>query len=418
MILSAVLQPDNTMSRHQQRTPFKLPQNVVEVKSKFDAEYRRFALKRSGAGGFQEFYRLLQSVHHIPGTDLMLGYADIHGDLLPINNDDNFQKAVSSANPLLRIILTRKEDEPIVFATNSLQRRKKGLGLTGLRPNASGSTHQKNKPVLMIGLPQDFRQISSIIDVDILPESHRRVRLHKHGTRKPLGFYIRDGVSVRVTPQGVEKVPGVFISRLVRGGLAESTGLLGVNDEILEVNGIDVAGKSLDQVTDMMVANSHNLIVTVKPANQRNNVLPRGSKVSAGNASLGSGSTGSALSCDSPSPVSHSNPITASDSIAEGYSEEEDDDGDLIIENDNLSTYIPHNLHSSNNGNYSRDSLGRLGSVASSAPLAHSASMPSSFVTSTSDTSMTTVNQNGSPAHTASSSSQESMREDGNSITL
>ena len=74
----------------------------------FDAEYRRFALKRSGAGGFQEFYRLLQTVHHIPGTDLMLGYADIHGDLLPINNDDNFQKAVSSANPLLRIILTRR----------------------------------------------------------------------------------------------------------------------------------------------------------------------------------------------------------------------------------------------------------------------------------------------------------------------
>ncbi|CAL8358445.1 unnamed protein product [Lota lota] len=398
------------MSRHQQRTPFKLAQNVVEVKSKFDAEYRRFALKRSGSGGFQEFYRLLQTVHHIPGTDLMLGYADIHGDLLPINNDDNFHKAVSSANPLLRIIITRREDEPIVFASNSLQRRKKGLGLTGLRPNASGSTHQKNKPGLMISLPQDFRQISSIIDVDILPETHRRVRLHKHGTHKPLGFYIRDGVSVRVTSQGVEKVPGVFISRLVRGGLAESTGLLGVNDEILEVNGIDVAGKSLDQVTDMMVANSHNLIVTVKPANQRNNVLPRGSKVSAGTASLGSGSTGSALSCDSPSPVSQSNPVTAS--------EEEDDEGDLIIENDNLLSYIPHNLHSSNNGNYSRDSLGRLGSVASSAPLAHSASMPSSFVTSRSDSSMTTVNQNGSPAHTASSSSQESMREDGNSITL
>lgn len=35
----------------------------------------------------------------------------------------------------------------------------------------------------------------------------------------------------------------------MRGGLAESTGLLGVNDEILEVNGIDVAEKSLDQVS-------------------------------------------------------------------------------------------------------------------------------------------------------------------------
>ena len=36
--------------------------------------------------------------------------------------------------------------------------------------------------------------------------------------------------------------------RLVPGGLAESTGLLAVNDEVLEVNGIEVAGKSLDQV--------------------------------------------------------------------------------------------------------------------------------------------------------------------------
>lgn len=29
-------------------------------------------------------------------------------------------------------------------------------------------------------------------------------------------------------------------------------------------------GKSIDQVTDMMVANAQNLIVTIKPANQRN----------------------------------------------------------------------------------------------------------------------------------------------------
>lgn len=67
------------------------------------------------------------------------------------------------------------------------------------------------------------------------------------------------------------------------------------------------------QVTDMMVANSHNLIVTVKPANQRNNVQHRGSKNSVGNTgSVGStGSTGSALSHDSPSPASQSNPITA-----------------------------------------------------------------------------------------------------------
>ncbi|KAK6030139.1 PDZ/DHR/GLGF domain protein, partial [Ostertagia ostertagi] len=104
--------------------------------------------------------------------------------------------------------------------------------------------------------------VSAIIDVDIVPEAHRRVRLCKHGSDRPLGFYIRDGTSVRVTERGVAKVQGIFISRLVDGGLAESTGLLGVNDEVLEVNGIYVQGKTLDQVTDMMVANAHNLIIT------------------------------------------------------------------------------------------------------------------------------------------------------------
>ncbi|KAG7462363.1 partitioning defective 6-like alpha-like, partial [Solea senegalensis] len=310
-------------------------------------------------------------------------------------------------------------DEPVVFGTNSLQRRKKGLGLTGLRPTGSGSTHSKNKPGLMIGLPQNFRQISSIIDVDILPETHRRVRLHKHGTHKPLGFYIRDGVSVRVAPQGVEKVPGVFISRLVRGGLAESTGLLAVNDEILEVNGIDVAGKSLDQVTDMMVANSHNLIVTVKPANQRNNVVHRGSKTSMGNSgSVGSaGSTGSALSHDSPSPASQSNPITASNSIAEGDSDDDDDDdGDLILENDCLVPYESHRLNNSYDTNLNRDSTNNRSPRSTVArPLPQSISLPNSVGASLTDSSVTTTSRH---SEIAASNSRESMREDGNVITL
>lgn len=79
----------------------------------------------------------------------------------------------------------------------------------------------------------------------------------KHGSDKPLGFYIKDGESFRILPPsaggGIEKVPGVFISRLVPGGLAESTGLLAVNDEVLEVNGIEVAGKTLDQVCKIVI---------------------------------------------------------------------------------------------------------------------------------------------------------------------
>ncbi|CAL8293513.1 unnamed protein product [Merluccius merluccius] len=181
----------------------------------------------------------------------------------------------------------KKEVDYTNFGTNTLTRRKKPAVL--LRNDVN-----RKRPHIRIGMPQDFRPVSSIIDVDILPESHRRVRLYRHGSDKPLGFYIRDGTSVRVTPHGLEKVPGIFISRMVPGGLAEGTGLLAVNDEVLEVNGIEVSGKSLDQVTDMMIANSHNLIVTVKPVNQRNNVV-RGSRISgsSGQSSDSGGSTGS-----------------------------------------------------------------------------------------------------------------------------
>lgn len=68
----------------------------------------------------------------------------------------------------------------------------------------------------------------------------------KYNIDKFFGFYIRDGISVRVIFSGLEKVLGIFISRFVLGGFVESIGLLVVNDEVFEVNGIEVVGKILD----------------------------------------------------------------------------------------------------------------------------------------------------------------------------
>uniref|UniRef100_A0A8C9E8M4 PB1 domain-containing protein n=1 Tax=Phocoena sinus TaxID=42100 RepID=A0A8C9E8M4_PHOSS len=79
-----------------------LDPTVVE-KSKFGAEFRRFSLERSKPGKFKEFYGSLQHVHKIPNVDILVSYADIHGDVLPINNDANYHKAVSAANPLFHI---------------------------------------------------------------------------------------------------------------------------------------------------------------------------------------------------------------------------------------------------------------------------------------------------------------------------
>ena len=174
--------------------------------------------------------------------------------------------------------------------------------------NARARKHRRTAPrpvSTTISAPQDFRRVCAIVDADHLPDTVRRVKLLKHSSDRPLGFYIRDGTSVRVTPYGLEKVPGIFISRLVPGGLAESTGLLAVNDEILEVNAIEVYGKTLDQVTDMMVANSQNLIITVKPVSQPP-VTPRPPNAAAKRISHTMGPSGAKSYGDLPSMMGDS----------------------------------------------------------------------------------------------------------------
>ena len=296
---------------------------VIEVKSKFDAEFRRFALNINEFPSFETFQALLAEIHLLSNEKdtnsspsgaaafqkptFHISYIDPKdNDLLPINNTDNYLRAMKNAKPPLRLVIQRQGECEETFYAGCGGR---GHGQTLLTSMLHGGTPKQGKAMISISQPSEFRQVSSIIDVDVVPETCRRVRLLKHGSEKPLGFYIRDGTSVRVTPNGLERVPGIFISRLLAGGLAESTGLLAVNDEVLEVNGIEVAGKSLDQVTDMMVANSSNLIVTVKPANQRTimNAAPRrGSFSRNSNMSQGSMmSAGSTQSNTNDSSIGH-----------------------------------------------------------------------------------------------------------------
>ncbi|KAK7884043.1 hypothetical protein WMY93_027166 [Mugilogobius chulae] len=323
------------------------------------------------------------------------------------------------------VSLTEEADYS-TLGCDSVSRKKTPVLAAVLRPES------RKKPAVLISLPRDFRPVSSIIDVDILPESHRRVRLYKHGQDKPLGFYIRDGSSVRVTPQGLEKDGP--------GGLAESTGLLAVNDEVLEVNGIEVTGKSLDQcylslkvlevngievtgksldqsndevlevngievtgksldqcylslinsndevlevngievtgksldqVTDMMIANSHNLIITVKPANQRNNVVRTREAGTASGSSGRSSDSGASFygyaTNHAPYGPAH---------IIQNFPEDEppsDDEEDLVIETETapeLPRYEPHL-------NLREQLLNSNGTLSSSATLRSSASLGS-----------------------------------------
>lgn len=289
----------------------------ISIKSKIGVEFRRYALKRQDISSFDDFYKQIEKFHQLGAIPFLIFYNDPDDFILPINNDDNLAKALGSAKhitlfdhnynqtnylgsapatttgnnysnghhhqhhnnhhlqqappvilrrPFLKLYIEKKDAITDYYNGNLSGKYKKNQPFKGIS-NLILPSHDQNHQRPSIGMPEDFRQVSSIIDVDIVPETCRRVRIVKHGSDRPLGFYIRDGTYKRMNSQGqLELVTGIFISRLVPGGLAESTGLLAVNDEVLEVNGIQVThGKTLDQVTDMMVANSSNLIITIRP---------------------------------------------------------------------------------------------------------------------------------------------------------
>ena len=58
----------------------------------------------------------------------------------------------------------------------------------------------------------------------------------------------------------------VIIGRIVRGGVADKSGLLHEGDELLEVNDIPMRGKTINEVSDMLATMTGNLQFVVVPS--------------------------------------------------------------------------------------------------------------------------------------------------------
>ena len=60
---------------------------------------------------FEAFHALVKESHHLPSDmPFTISYTDPrNGDLLPINNDDNLVRAFTTAVPMLRVIVYRKQ---------------------------------------------------------------------------------------------------------------------------------------------------------------------------------------------------------------------------------------------------------------------------------------------------------------------
>nr|AUG84432.1 Pals1 [Platynereis dumerilii] len=83
-------------------------------------------------------------------------------------------------------------------------------------------------------------------------DSIKIVRLHK--TAEPLGATVRNNGE------------SVIVGRIVKGGAAEKSGLLHEGDEMLEINGIDIRGKSVNDVCDIMANMTGTLTFLIVPA--------------------------------------------------------------------------------------------------------------------------------------------------------
>lgn len=281
--------------------------DLVSIKSKIGVEFRRFSVSRKSIARFQDFFHKIERMHHLRGTPFAIHYYDQDDELLPINSDGKLAKAIDTAThlklthnlpinnndgepnasyltyhlyqqrfnypqrqvvtrrPYLRLFLEKCGiPNSLYYLPSFTWKNKRKDNLINLfMPSSVSSSSSSSRP--RISMPEDFRQVSSIIAAT---PSRRRVVLNRGCSEKPLGFYIRDGAYLRMNAdRKIENHYGIFISRVVPGGLADSTNLLAENDEILEVNGIEVGkGKRLDQVRDMMIANSSNLIITTRPA--------------------------------------------------------------------------------------------------------------------------------------------------------
>ena len=58
--------------------------------------------------GYDDFYQTIERLHCLQSVPFVITYTDPEGDLLPINNNENYAVAIATARPLLRVHIQRK----------------------------------------------------------------------------------------------------------------------------------------------------------------------------------------------------------------------------------------------------------------------------------------------------------------------
>ncbi|XP_070161887.1 uncharacterized protein [Polyergus mexicanus] len=142
-------------------------------------------------------------------------------------------------------ILTSYDMEALLLAHDSIVSY-----VDGLQRKRSPSSSPPSGPPSPTSSWKDSRVVDNI----------KIIRIEK--TNEPLGATVRN------------EGDAVIIGRVVRGGAADKSGLLHEGDEVLEVNGVEMRGKTVNEVCDILAGMQGSLTFLVLPAptSHRNNL--------------------------------------------------------------------------------------------------------------------------------------------------
>ncbi|XP_014678966.1 PREDICTED: MAGUK p55 subfamily member 5-like isoform X2 [Priapulus caudatus] len=181
-----------------------------------------------------------------------------------------FQKAIGLHNQVVAILSKHKQRTPatteaesltqeVLKMTNEVQNSNtRELQKILSNPTFQGLMFSHDKLSLCSQVPPVTPEYNNYVEraADYVDghENIRIVRLEK--TSEPLGATVKNEGS------------SVIVGRIVKGGAAEKSGLIHEGDEVLEINGIDMRGKSVNEVVDIMATLTGQLTFLIKPSSE------------------------------------------------------------------------------------------------------------------------------------------------------
>ncbi|KAL3873727.1 hypothetical protein ACJMK2_036842 [Sinanodonta woodiana] len=188
--------------------------------------------------------------------------------LMNLFNNNQFKQAVEVHNKLIDVTSRSPHAQPQCSNLENVVEETVSVLYSCQTPQAKellDLLHEPNLKNLIFAhdkvADQALKPIPDEVPLDFhtFPVGEDSIKIvHLEKTNEPLGATVRN------------EGESVIIGRIVKGGIAEQSGLLHEGDEILEINRVDMKGKSIHDVSEMLANMSGTITFMIIPNNQYN----------------------------------------------------------------------------------------------------------------------------------------------------